>query len=398
MDWLADIFRQNPIIPVFLTIGIGFWLGQLRYKMISLGVVAATLLVGVVIGQLDIPIPPMVKSMFFILFLFSIGYSVGPQFFHALKGNGPRQMLFAVVEAAICVATVWGAAKLMGYNTGTALGMFAGSQTCSASLGVIHDTIAGIPLPAAEKDSMQAVVPVCYAVTYVFGAIGSVWFLSIIGPMMLGGLGKVRAEAKEIEKSTATESTTKEPTTSARKQSDSTDMIFISLGIAVGCFLGALSFRLESVPVSLSTTGGALLTGLVLGYWRNRHPKFGYIPPAVVWFLDNLGLNLFIAVVGLTAGPTFIPAIKDVGLSMVGIGAVATIVPMVLCILIGKRIFRFSGPETLGCVAGARCCAAAIGAIQDSVDSTIPMIGYTVTYATANFILVFSSLVILFTV
>ncbi|MDE6577071.1 MAG: putative sulfate exporter family transporter, partial [Muribaculaceae bacterium] len=325
-----------------------------------------------------------------------IGYSVGPQFFHAFKGNGFRQVLFAAVEALICVATVVVASKIMDYGTGEALGLFAGSQTASASLGLIVDTVAGLDIAPPEKEHIQKMVPACYAVTYVFGAIGSAWFLSMAGPRLLGGMKKVREEAKALEH-TALPTPPKEDI-SRKKTSDSTDMIFIGFGVALGCFIGAISFNLKTIPISLSTTGGALMMGLVLGWWRTRHPKVGYIPPQVVWFLDNIGLNLFIAVIGLSAGPSFLPAIREVGASLVLVGAIATLIPMILCIFIGKWLFRFSAPETLGCVAGARCGVAAIGAIQDSLQSTVPMIGYTVCYASANFILVFSSLIVLFVV
>ena len=97
MDWLITTFRENPAIPIFLTLGLGFWLGKLKYKSFSLGTVTSVLLVGVLVGQLDIPIPGPVKSIFFLLFLFAIGYSVGPQFFQAMKGTGIKQVIFAVV-------------------------------------------------------------------------------------------------------------------------------------------------------------------------------------------------------------------------------------------------------------------------------------------------------------
>ncbi|MDE7371705.1 MAG: hypothetical protein K2N07_08210, partial [Desulfovibrio sp.] len=114
MDWLVHIFRANPVIPIFLTLSIGFWLGQLKYKSFTLGPVAATLLVGVVIGQMQIQIPEIVRSIFFMLFLFSIGYSVGPQFFMAFKGHGLKQVAFALLEAIICASIVILAARIMG--------------------------------------------------------------------------------------------------------------------------------------------------------------------------------------------------------------------------------------------------------------------------------------------
>ena len=95
MEWLLETFRNNPSIPIFLTIGLGFWIGKLKYKTFSLGTVTSVLLVGVLVGQMNIPVPGPMKSVFFLLFLFAIGYSVGPQFFRALRGTGIKQVIFA---------------------------------------------------------------------------------------------------------------------------------------------------------------------------------------------------------------------------------------------------------------------------------------------------------------
>ena len=108
IDWITEVFRENQVIPIFLTLGIGFWLGGLRYKSFSLGPVTATLIVGVIIGQLVIPISETVKSLAFMLFLFAIGYSVGPQFFRSLKGDGLKQICFALVECVIVIGLTVG--------------------------------------------------------------------------------------------------------------------------------------------------------------------------------------------------------------------------------------------------------------------------------------------------
>ncbi len=127
MEWIVDIFRDNPVIPIFLTIGLGFWLGGLKFKSFSLGPVTATLIVGVVIGQMEIPVSETLKSVAFMLFLFAIGYSVGPQFFRSLKGDGLKQIGFALVEAALCIVTVAVVRLIMGYNRGMAVVLFSGS-------------------------------------------------------------------------------------------------------------------------------------------------------------------------------------------------------------------------------------------------------------------------------
>ena len=561
MEWLAQIFRANPIIPIFLTLGLGFWIGKLKYKSFSLGPVAATLLVGVLIGQLQIKIPDLIKSLFFMLFLFSIGYSVGPQFFRSFRGAGIKQVIFAFMEALICAFTVVAAAKIMGYDMGAALGMFAGSQTASGSLGVTTETIRNLDMAVAEKDRALSLIPTCYAVTYVFGTIGSAWFLSNIGPWLLGGLEKVKEETSaieeemdsgefhaqhgymnadrpvsfraykaespffdkprtvaEIEKMFADKDmrvfverlrargeirepapdsrvrkgdaivlsarreaiveiegvgpevadhellsfeAEKLPVTIAKsgpagmtlgelraqpymrgvivrnlsrnnmalparaktrlhrgdqltlvglprdvieaaeeigyadRKTVATDMVFLGLGLALGAFIGALSFKFHGIPVSVSSSGGVLLSGLFLGWLRDARPSFGRIPSTVVWFLDNIGLNMFIAIVGITSGATFLSGLHSVGYALFFVGVICTLVPLTLCIFIGRKIFRFSCAETLGCVAGSRCGVASIGAILDALDSDLPAVGYTVTYAVANLILVFSSLIVM---
>ncbi|MDE6042906.1 MAG: aspartate-alanine antiporter, partial [Muribaculaceae bacterium] len=199
MDWFIDVFRQNPVIPIFLTLGLGFWLGGFRYKTFSLGPVTATLIVGVIIGQMGIPISDTVKSLAFMLFLFAIGYSVGPQFFRSFKGDGVKQICFALVECVVVIGVTVGICKLMGYDKGIAVGVFAGAQTVSAVIGVGSDTIRALDLPDTDKARMLDIIPACYAVCYVFGTVGSAWIIANFGPMLLGGLKKVKEETRRLE-------------------------------------------------------------------------------------------------------------------------------------------------------------------------------------------------------
>ncbi|MDE7471552.1 MAG: aspartate-alanine antiporter, partial [Paramuribaculum sp.] len=133
-----------------------------------------------------------------------------------------------------------------------------------------------------------------------------------------------------------------------------------------------------------------------LGWLRARKPSFGHIPSSVVWLFNNLGVNMFIAVLGLTAGGALMNGLHEAGPMIIAVGALLTILSVVINVVIARTIFRFNRPETLGCVAGARCCVAAIGAVQDTLQSDVPNLGYTVTYAVANVALVFSSLAVLF--
>ncbi len=145
------------------------------------------------------------------MFLFAIGYSVGPQFAGALKGTGIKQVIFAALMCVLCFAVTVGVAFCFGYNAGEAVGLFAGSQTISAVIGVGDDTIRNLSASASDKQNWMDLIPVCYAVTYIFGTIGSAYILSIIGPAMLGGIKKVKAQTAELEKSMNDSSVTTDP-------------------------------------------------------------------------------------------------------------------------------------------------------------------------------------------
>ena len=615
MEWIINQLRERPELAIFLTLFLGFWLGKLRIGKFSLGTVTSVLLVGVLVGQLKIDVPGPIKSVFFLLFLFAVGYKVGPQFFRGLKKDGLPQVGFAVLMCVsvlvgqlkidvpgpiksvffllflfavgykvgpqffrglkkdglpqvgfavlMCVSVLvvtWLLALVMGYNPGEAAGLLAGSQTISAVIGVAEDTMANMGLDEAQRQSYINIIPVSYAVTYVFGTAGSAWVLSSLGPKLLGGLEKVKAACKELEAKmgsseadepgfmhaarpvtfraykienewfkqgrrvidlemyfqkdgkrlfverlrkqgvvrdvspntvlnigdevvlsgrrefvigeedwigneiqdaqlldfpaetlpvTVTKKTfagktvanirrhkfmhgvsirsikragieipvlaqtkldagdvievvgTKQEVESAAVQigyvdrpTHQTDMIFVGLGILIGGLFGALSIHIGGVPISLSTSGGALIAGLFFGWLRSKHPTFGRIPEASLWVLNNVGLNMFIAVVGIAAGPSFVQGFRDVGLSLFIVGAIATTLPLIIGLLLGKYVFKFHPAITLGCCAGARTTTAALGAIQDAVESETPALGYTVTYAVGNTLLIIWGVVI----
>ena len=146
MQWITDLLRAHPELAIYFTLGIGFLIGKIHIKGFSLGIVTSVLLVGVVVGQLNIPMTGALKQTAFLLFLFAIGYKVGPQFFAGLKKEGLPQVLFAVVMCVFILLSTWVIALVMGYNAGEAAGLLSGSQTISAVIGVADDTIRGLSI------------------------------------------------------------------------------------------------------------------------------------------------------------------------------------------------------------------------------------------------------------
>ncbi len=559
MQWMIETLQQYPEIAIFLALALGFLIGPIKLGKFSLGNVTGVLLMGVLIGQLEITISSNVKSVFFLMFLFAVGYGVGPQFFRGLKSDGLPQVLFACLVCVSVLVSTFVAAKIAGYNVGQAAGLLSGAATISAVLGVASDSINNLGLPPGEAKKMIDAMPVAYAVTYLFGTAGSAWFLSSMGPKLLrvdlakeckeyeakmgGGLAEegslttyprivlrayrigtgskyagktifdlerglgpertfvekirtggrildpdhgmvvqsgdvlavagprkvlLRNEAdlgNEVDDRELLEfpaevldvvitrkdlagKTLKQIAESehARQQgrgvflrklirggqempwtpgttvdrgdvlqivgakrdleravaglgyvdrpTEKTDVVFMGLGIAIGAVIGAASLTVGGVPLSLSTSGGALVAGLVCGWLRSVHPTFGRIPASALWAFNNMGLTIFIAVVGISTGPSFVQGLKEAGLSLFLWGIFATVMPFVIGLFAGKYLFKMHPGILLGACAGARTTTAALGAIQDEAKSKVPALGYTITYAVGNTLLIIWGVII----
>ena len=199
MNWITELLRSHPEIAIYLTIALGFLIAKIRIKGFTLGIVSSVLLMGVIVGQLHIPIGNTLKPVAFLMFLFAIGYKVGPQFFSGLKKEGLPQVYFAVTMSLFILLSTWVVSLIMGYGPGEAAGLLSGSQTISAVIGVADDTIRGLNLDKAAEEKMINIIPVAYAVTYIFGTAGSAWIIARLGPRLLGGFDKVRAACRSLE-------------------------------------------------------------------------------------------------------------------------------------------------------------------------------------------------------
>ena len=181
IDWFVQTLRSYPEIAIFLSLALGYYFGSFTYRGLGLGAVTATLIAAVIIGQLEIKIGSPLKPTFFLMFLFAIGYGVGPQFVRGIARDGIPQALFAVVVCFFCLGSAYLGAKLAGYDVGSAAGLYAGSQTISASMGLATDAINRLGLAPEESKKLLDAMPVAYAVTYIFGTIGSAIVLALLG-------------------------------------------------------------------------------------------------------------------------------------------------------------------------------------------------------------------------
>ena len=183
---LSAILRAHPEITFFLVLGIGYALGKLKVGSFSLGAVTGTLLAGVAVGQLGVHVSGEVKQCFFLLFLFSIGFRTGPQFFRGLKSDGLQQAALAAIVATTGLVVAYLVSLLLSYDAGTAAGVIAGSLTESATIGTASDAISRLGLSAADRAAMTNRIPVAFAVTYLIGVVGAAWFLAQLAPRLMG--------------------------------------------------------------------------------------------------------------------------------------------------------------------------------------------------------------------
>jgi putative transport protein len=548
MDYFVSALRQNPELAIFLTIALGFLIGRFKFGSFSLGIVVGCLLAGVLIGQLGIQVPSLVKTIFFDLFLFTTGYKVGPQFFRGLKGDAVPQLALTVLICVSCLLTAFLFSKLLGYDVGTAAGLLAGAFSESTVIGTAGDAINRLPLPEAERAALINNIPVAYAVTYLVGTAALVWYIPTIGPKLMRTT--LREEAALIRAKTQTSGGQEQGFLSAARPFDirayrvtnpklfnrsiadleaapkdirvfivrvrsgdqlldpaptlviresdviavisrhevhalrgdaigpevsdkalldlpvesldvvvtnrkiagkllqelagldlargvflskllrsgleipvapntridrgdvmrligtvtdveraaqdigypdrstaATDMIFVGTGIFLGGLVGLLSVVVWGVPLTLTASGGALVMGLVFGWLRSAYPFFGRIPEAAVWIFDTLGLTIFIGIVGLSAGPSFVAGLQTSGPSLVAVGLVSALLPHTLGILFGRYVLKMNPLIVLGACAGAGTITAALRAVQDEAQSSYPALGYTVPYAVGNILL-----------
>ncbi|MFJ9084590.1 MULTISPECIES: aspartate-alanine antiporter [unclassified Streptomyces] len=554
IDFLnRNIFQPYPELLIFLTVAFGFLFGKIRYKAIALGAVTGCLIAGLILGAwTEVEINGTVKSLFFVMFLFALGYKVGPQFFRGLKTDGLPQVLNAVVVCVSGLLICWVFAAMLGYGPGLSAGLLGGALTQSAVIGVAQDAIGTLPgLSSGAAKNEENLVAIGYAVTYPLGTILCAILLATILPKLykkdlaaesaqlakeldapesdpdlaegyyevvlraytierpdivgrtiddfenqqkelghriyitrvrrdgqildhtqrtalregdvvalsaLRGslvdydarthigmetddvellgyeteslhvvasekaqLGRTVAELRRepfmvgvyIDKiyrsgaefpyrlSTKIERGDTLILTGPKRLVDpagaaigkpvptsfATDMIWVGIGIFLGGCIGIPALTVSGVPISLSTSGGALIMGLIFGYIRGKYPTYGNVPPGAQWFMDTLGLCMFVAIVGINAGPSFTSGLSEAGWGLLLFGAVATVVPLLIGFFFGHYVQKIRFPILMGVLAGGQTTTAAIGAINESSRSQVPTLGYTIPYAVGNVLL-----------
>ena len=172
------------------------------------------------------------------------------------------------------------------------------------------------------------------------------------------------------------------------RATDATDMVLVAFGIVAGAFIGLPALMLGRVEIGLSLSVGVLVGGLTCGWLRSRWPRlFGRIPSPTLWVFESIGLAGFVAVVGLDAGPDFVTGLRTAGVTLVVAGLLTVLVPHAVGVAVGRWVFHMQPGVLLGVCAGAGTATPALAAIQEAARSSVPTLGYGVSYAVGNVLL-----------
>ena len=548
---MTDFLHNQPALCLFLSIFLGTLIGRVHIKGVGFGSVVGTLIAGILVGILGRPeLPELLRWSFFYLFLFAIGYSVGPQFFGSLKKEALPQIVLAMVVAITGLAAVVGVSAVFGFDEGLAVGILSGGMTQSAALGTGLSAIAELPIPAETKALLAAHAPLADAITYGFGDLGLILFLTWIGPRILRA--DLKREAKALEQQLAaarpggdvpsgtyyglrayrlenaalrgstlealearyaaarlsvqrvqrgadllalspdlalhdgdrlvvsarrgaftnaerdigpevddphllsipvkaaavvvtnaevsgrtigdlaqapeargvylqsvqrsTELMPREPWIVlergdilrivgapddvdrasrligfVERDLSRTDLTFLAGAICAGILFGLIKLNASGVALGLGTAGSILMIGLIGGWARSRYPVFGAIPEPAQRLLMDIGLIVFIAVVGLHAGPHAVEAYRVSGgsffASIFVAGVIVTIAPLAVGTLVGHYVLRLSPLMLLGGLAGSQTCTPGLTALREASESNVVALAYTVPYALGNIVL-----------
>lgn len=543
------VLKDHPELVLFASLALGYLLGKLRVGPLTLGGICGTLIVSLLLGAwTKAHVSDDVKTVFFALFIFALGYMAGPQFFRNLNRKSLRFFVLCGIELVCVIGIALGLADWFDLDVGTASGILAGAATESAVVGTATESIGKLSdLTAAQITEYQGNVATAYTVCYLFGLITIVLYTSQIMPMMMrinlrdaarelwertrskgslepdeqpalpGMVGRTylvttadgrtvgdleaalgeRVTVESVKRGSrvldvapgleltlsdlvllvgrrsnvidagrligpetpgvpgldsplasrevsvtdkaldgrsidelqkaypefhrdgvyvtdvtrgdqampATGDTTLQrgdvlTLVGARSglnklvarigsvvKNDATDFIYLGLGIAAGSLLGQVVVKFGDIPMSLGTGGGCLISGLLFGWFRSRSQTFGAFPPQAASTIKDMGLAVFIACTGLVSGPQAWPLIKEYGALLPFAGIAMVLIPATVSLFVGRKLLRIEKPLLIGAIAGQQCSTPAITAVTQVAQSSVPMLGYTITYALSNFLL-----------
>lgn len=364
---LAKIFSSDLMI-IFAIAVLGYLLGSITIKGLSLGT-SGILLVALVFGHFELTVPKVVQDIGLVSFVTAVGFIAGPGFFRNFKKKALSYVLLgiAIILAGgiTCVAVI----KLANIPTSLSVGMMSGALTSTPGLAAAIE---------ATGDNMASVG---YGIAYPFGVVGVVLFVQLIPKILRIDMDKERQRLIENGGQQGAETAVAKKT---YKQLDSFGLCAFALAAVLGYLLGKIAIPLPGgAHFSLGTSGGPLLAGLVMGHFAHIGPVAIDVPKKTLDVVREVGLALFLMGAGTGAGKGFLAILGQYGVVLFLLGAVMTIVPMILGYILATKVFKIDVLNALGSICGGMTSTPALGTLITVTKTEAVAVAYAATYPLA---------------
>ena len=393
MNWFQTLFLEhsvaNSLLIVSLVIAVGLTLSKIKMGRVNLGV-TWILFAGIAVGQLGLSIDAttahFVKEFGLILFIYSIGIEVGPKFFAAFKSGGLLLNGLAAGIVLLGCLTAFVMQRLTGTEPAAMIGVLYGAVTNTPGLGAAQQAYSDLGAGSSPLFAQG------YAVAYPLGVIGII--LSIT---LLRSLFRINLEREnELYQRNAARNGIELQRELDAKQGPKThqpNLFFIFTGIMLGVVLGVLPIHIPgmSVPVRIGLAGGPLIVSILLTYFGPRLRINTYTTESANLMLRQVGISLFMAVVGIGAGQGFLQTIADGGYMWVLYGVVITMVPCLVIGAIARWLCKLSYFTIAGMISGACTDPPALAYSNDICGGSQASIAYTTVYPLSMFLRVLAA-------
>ncbi len=362
---LAQIFKSDVMI-VFAIAVLGYLLGSFHIKGLSLGT-SGVLLVALVFGHFNLLVPKVLQDVGLISFVTAVGFIAGPGFFRNFKKKAISYVLLGIaiilVGGATCVAVV----KLAGIPTDLSVGMMSGALTSTPGLA------------AAIESTGSDMASVGYGIAYPFGVVGVVLFVQMIPKLLKIDMDKERERlSATAQKAEAVE------TKKQYRHLDEFGLLAFAAAAVLGVLIGKVTIPLPGgAQFSLGTSGGPLLAGLVMGHFAHIGPVAIDVPKRTLDVVREVGLALFLMGAGTNAGQGFLEILGQYGVTLFLLGAVMTIVPMIIGYILAVKVFKIDVLSALGSICGGMTSTPALGTLMAVTKTEAVAISYAATYPLA---------------
>ena len=365
------------LLFIFLIIGVGYLLGNISIKGVSLGS-AMILMVALVAGHFGVEIDPLIRNLGLVLFVGAVGLIAGPVFISNFKSKALPYVLIGITIGASGILTTFLSSRLLDVSSALSMGALSGSLTSTPGL-------------AAAKDiSDSADVAAAYGITYLFGVVGVVLFVQLVPKMLRKNM---KEEVKSFEANLKKESSAAgQEKEKARRAIEPTGLFVFALAMVLGILLGMVKIPLPGGrEFSLGATGGTLFMGLIIGHLKQVGPYSLKAPMTTLKTLRELGLVLFLIGAGSEAGAGFVEVIKQYGMILFFQGMLITLMPMVVATIVALKIMKLDIITVLGAICGGMTSTPALAALVDTTETDEVAIPYAATYPVGMILVIFGT-------